>query len=440
MGTFAEFIGTMDIPEDDRAEYAQQMLKLLQAGGMMSVQEVQLYGKRLRFLSPPEFDESGHAWGSYNYFEKDFWEDWSLDAKAGTFGSNKIGGGAFHVVVVAAYVLTALHCKSYGVVTVDGDPVREHFCLGWINDVLGTSYTNQRATQLWEIAKLLHTESWYERHNDDLIPLLDDVPEECVDMAQIESYMAACHLEDFLGEMAAAPVDEKTLREEKTISPRVRYDCLQNTLEELRKDGGTLEDAKRFLTMTMDERRDYIKNHGGNNLAFAYSLVSPVFAVAMTAKKFNMDFWQLWEEKGADILEIELFPKPQPCPPVEPISTQDFLRVSPDDMAYYWTPDGKIEFSAEMQTWMKGLRDELDSITEDIPQEGFLKALVDAIAATGELAFRDMFYEFIARQAEPRMQAAVILMQRLAARKEPNIRRYLAVLGNTVLRHEAFEF
>lgn len=439
MGTFADYIGIMDIPEEERKEYAQQMLKLLCAGGMMSVQEVELYGKRLYLLSPPELDESGRAWGSYNYFEKDFWEAWSLDAKAGTFGSNKIGGGAFHAVVVAAYVLTALHCKSYGVVTVDGDLVREHFCLGWINDVLGTPYTNQRATQLWEIAKLLHTESWCEQHNDDLLPLLDDVPEECVDMAQIESYMAACHLEDFLNEMAAAPVDTEALREGRTISPRVRYDCLQNTLAELHK-GGTLEDAKRFLTMTMDERRDHIKEHGGTDLAFAYSLVSPVFAVAMTAKEFHADFWQLWDEMAADIPEIELFPKPQPCPPVELVSTQDFLRVSPDDMAYYWTPNGKIEFSAEMQAWMQDLRNELDSITENIPQEGFLKALVDAIAATGEFAFRDMFYEFIARQKEQKVQAAVILMQRLAERKEPNIRRYLAILGNSALRQRAFGF
>ena len=65
----------------------------------------------------------------------------------------------------------------------------------------------------------------------------------------------------------------------------------------------------------------------------------------------------------------------------------------------------------------------LKHITENVPQEGFLKALVGAIAATGEFAFRDMFYEFIARQAEPRVQAAVILMQRLAERNEPNIRR-----------------
>lgn len=33
MGTFAEYIGAMDVPEDRRAEYARQMLGLLHAGG-----------------------------------------------------------------------------------------------------------------------------------------------------------------------------------------------------------------------------------------------------------------------------------------------------------------------------------------------------------------------------------------------------------------------
>lgn len=76
MGTFAEYIGTMDVPENQRAEYAQQMLELLHAGGMMSVDEVGLFGHRIRLLYPPELDEAGRAWGCYNYFEGDFWESW----------------------------------------------------------------------------------------------------------------------------------------------------------------------------------------------------------------------------------------------------------------------------------------------------------------------------------------------------------------------------
>ena len=51
-----------------------------------------------------------------------------------------------------------------------------------------------------------------------------------------------------------------------------------------------------------------------------------------------------------------------------------------------------------------------------------------------------MLYEFIARQAEPKVQAAVLLLKRLAERGEPNVRRYLAILGNPALREIVFGF
>ena len=183
MGTFADYIGTMDIPENQRAEYVRQMLGLLHAGGMMSVDEVGLFGHRIRLLYPPELDETGRAWGCYNYFENDFWESWGLNANTGTFSSNKIGGGSFCTAVLAGYVLTALYSQSYGIVTVDGSYVRERRLISWINGVLGTQYTNQRATQLWEIEKLLHKDGCSE-YNKDLTGLIHDVPTACSDLEQ----------------------------------------------------------------------------------------------------------------------------------------------------------------------------------------------------------------------------------------------------------------
>lgn len=439
MGTFAEYIGTMDIPENRRAEYAQWMLRLLHAGGMMSVDEVGLFGHRIRLLYPPEFDETGRAWGCYNYFEDDFWESWGLNADKGVFSSNKIGGGAFCTAVLAGYVLTALYSQSYGIVTVDGSYVRERRLIGWINGVLGTQYTNQRATQLWEIEKLLHKDGCSE-YNKDLTGLIHDVPTACADLEQVESYIAARFFEEFYADMSAEEEDAAVYRKEDAIGVRNCFTHLKRTLSALHEHGGTLEEAKKYLLMPMDERSTMIDEQGGNTLAFSYCLVSPALAVAMTAREFGVDFWALWDELGADIPRVERFPPPQPCPPVEPVSTQELFGVASDDMAYYWRSDDRMQFSDEMVAWMQSLRAELDGITDTIPPDKFLQTMVEAIASAGSYAFRDMFYGFIARQAEPRIQAAVLLLERLAERGEPNIRRYLAILGNPALREKVFGF
>lgn len=439
MGTFAEYIGEMDVPEDRRAEYAQQMLRLLHVGGMMSVDEVGLFGHRIRLLYPPELDETGRAWGCYNYFENDFWESWGLNADKGTFSSTKLGGGAFCTAILAGYVLTALHSRSYGIVTVDGSYVCERRFIGWTNGVLGTQYTNQRATQLWEIEKLLHKDGC-EEYNKDLTGLIHNVPTACADLEQVESYIAARFFEEFYEDMSAEAEDAAVYRKEDAIGVRNCFAHLKKTLSALHKHGGTLEEAKKYLIMPMTERSVVIDEQGGNNLAFSYCFVSPSLAVAMTAREFGVDFWALWDELGADIPSVERFPPPQPSPPVEPISTQELFGVSSDDMAYYWQPDSKVQFSDEMTAWMQSLRAELDGITDTIQPERFLQTMAGAIADAGNYAFRDMFYEFIARQAEPRVQAAVLLLNRLNGRGEPNVRRYLAILGNPALREKAFGF
>lgn len=419
MGTFADYIGEMDVPKDRRAEYAQQMLGLLHAGGMMSVDEVGRFGHRIRLLYPPEFDEAGRAWGCYNYFENDFWESWGLNADKGTFSSNKLGGGAFRTAVLAGYVLTALSCRSYGIVTVGGSYVLERRFIGWINGVLGTQYTNQRATQLWEIEKLLHKDGC-EEYNKDLTGLIHDVPTACADLEQVESYIAARFFEEFYEDMSAEAEDAVVYRKEDAIGVRNCFVHLKKTLSALHERGGTLEEAKKYLIMSMDKRSAVIDKQGGSTLAFSYCFVSPALAVAMTAREFGVDFWGLWDELGADIPSVERFPPPQPCPPAEPISTQELFGVSSDDMAYYWQPDGKVQFSDEMTAWMQSLRAELDGITDTILPERFLQAMVDAIAGAGNYAFRDMFYEFIARQA---------------GRTLPNIDNFYALsvlLGTTV--------
>lgn len=439
MGTFAEYIGTMDIPEDRRAEHARRMLRLLHAGGMMSVDEVGLFGHRIRLLYPPELDETGRAWGCYNYFEDNFWESWGLNADKGTFSSNKLGGGAFRTAVLAGYVLTALYSRSYGIVTVDGSYVRECRLIGWINGVLGTQYTDWRSTQLWEIERLLHKDGCDE-YNKDLTGLIHDVPTACADLEQVESYIAARFFEEFYEDMSAEAEDAVVYRKGDAIGVRGCFAHLKRTLSALHERGGTLEEAKKYLVMPMTERSVVIDEQGGNNLAVSYSLVSPALAVAMTAREFGVDFWGLWDELGASIPSVEHFPPPQPSPPVEPISTQELFGVSSDDMAYYWQPDGKVQFSDEMTAWMQSLRAELDGITDTIPPERFLQAMADAIAGAGNCAFRDMFYGFIARQAEPRVQAAVLLLNRLVECGEPNVRRYLAILGNPALREKVFGF
>ena len=78
MGLCRYYLGEVNIPNEKRQTYAEQALKLLRAGGMMSVKRINLYGRKLQLLYPPEWNEDGCATGNYNYYEDAYWDNGTM--------------------------------------------------------------------------------------------------------------------------------------------------------------------------------------------------------------------------------------------------------------------------------------------------------------------------------------------------------------------------
>lgn len=89
---------------------------------------------------------------------------------------------------------------------------------------------------------------------------------------------------------------------------------------------------------------------------------------------------------------------------------------------------------------MESLRTELETSSETLTAQEFLRVLVTNIASAETIFFRDSFYEFIHRQEETKVQQAVLLLGQMAQRKDENIRKYVAILGNPILRERVLGF
>lgn len=163
--------------------------------------------------------------------DEESWEDWGLDASKGTFFSNKIGGKCFYHTIIAVYVLSALWSKSYGAVAVDNHLMMEEPYIAWINSVLGTTYTNWRATQMWTLKLLLHSTNFHEYDRSDLSERIGNLPAECSDSKQWEAYSVACHLEEYLQLLGDAQKELGEPDEPDLISRTSVYASLQNNLK-----------------------------------------------------------------------------------------------------------------------------------------------------------------------------------------------------------------
>ena len=451
MGTFSYFLGEMDIPEERREEFAQGALKLLRAGGMLIAEPTSMFGHQIYLLHPPELDEEGRAYGCYNYFEDDCWESWSLDAKNGRFACGKIGYRQFHAVALAMGVYTSLYCKSFSAATLESRLLYEGRFIGWINYVLGTQFTNWRDTQMWKFYKLLMEEDRESllRDNKNLTALIwDQGLEQNFDINDLIFYgivSSAPDMKERLKENEALARDPETRRKILASGKHDMQHCLDHNylydaLVDFRAKGGTLKQAERYLLMPEEDLRALAKETG-DELPLLFALPNRAYAAVFVAMVFDLEVFP-YLDKLHDILPLRDVTDrtPVPCPPVPPISTQEWLKLDPDDMAYYWTPDGDVHFSDEMNAWMAGLALELDGIHVTLSPQEFLKTLFQNIAGCDKKSFfREAFYDFIAHQTDPRFQAALVLLGRLVQREEPNLRRYVAILGNPALRKQVFD-
>lgn len=455
MGTFLGDYGGTEIPENKLEECTQHVLRILDVGGMMDIEEVSLYGRRLVLLRKPEIDtDSNSVCFCYNYFENDCWETAGYHPENGCFVTNKVGTRQFNLICRAVYVLLEFYDESFRISEEDGHVYDAQSVLGWLNFLFDEAYTNARVLDLWKIYRLLPDY----RRSDDLLRLLPLSQLESVSHRGLLKYLAVVRPNLF--ERFVAEAEKEPLAPDGTIPISLCFSALKNSIQEIVELDGQPPEEKLSMLKEILTGKITVQDLDGQTPYQAFSLLSagmaPEFSVKYMADRFQLDFWELWAE-----LEPLIPNRPEtpenltPLEPIAKLSTADFLCCSDDDRAWWWRPDGDVQFSEEMYRWLGQLKAELGGlISDEVPNpKAFPRFLVETLAGVAKafpkvIPFQKMFYDFLAHADDPGTWVAVRLLENLKdrylAEQDPDgaqkLRRYLAVLGNLELRKEIFGF
>ena len=504
MGTFAGYLGKKNIPKEKREEFSQNMLKLLNYGGMMQFENVNIYGKDVALIKVPSPDDEGRVRFHYNYFEDDGWETAEFDIKDCDLWSEKIGGDEFNFCIQAAYSLYEVYDENIGFAAVDGESVEAGECIGWINHVLGAAYSAKNRFKIWEYFErdnLGKLERGFDKKNSvyDILRLPPEAKRWAiggVDFADIcyiingteslswdevipGSYPeAVLKCKDALQEFFASQQEQKIAREmiwDMLRMSKEARNCLNNELPQMLVN----------LSLNVPAR------------AFVY----------LVAELQDLNFWELWKELKAEVYHDEdssiYMPKElkeerekEIESAVEPVTTEEFFYndgyftfyknpkelegkpnyyISDDERAYWW--DGEEDFfSDEMEDCLTSLAERHRELTtlEDMKEYDNQTFLEEFIVTLNDInsfykrvyAFRDMFYDFLMNYSDKNYIAAVKLLQEITEENKEagkiiekvgfdwdlisknvtfnegrrNMKRYLAVMANKKLRKKYFGF
>lgn len=451
MGTYLGYFGDRTIPEDKWEEFTQRVLTILNQGGMMDLEEVSMFGKKIYLMKPLQIQPGQESLTfCYNYFENDIWETAGYRPGSCRFYTNKVGWRQFDLVCSAVYVLHEFYANSFGMVNRDDHVYDAREIIGWLNHLFGERYTNSRATNLWRIYQLLPDY----RKDDNLLPLLpDDVS---MDVLGTMIYLAVTrenHEEDWKQLIAVPPHGP----EEITLPDCIRI--VENALKDLKASDETSEAEKLEQLKIVLKAGDQELPPETPELCRFIGGITALLPIEVTTKlvadTFSLDFPALLEELrpyARDVRELWNYNDRQPPKPVPPVDTASFLGCSDDDRAWWWTPGGDVLFSDEMAAWLSQCRTELETLTNQEPLlHGTepLKLLIETLYDVQEQhqyvsAFQEMFYDFVAHSELPMVQAAIRYLRQLSEREPDSssvsLRRFLAVLGNLPLREKVFGF
>ena len=502
MGTFGGYTGQMRIKEEQKELFAKQIMKILNYGGMMSFEAVNMYGSELGLLIPAKIFPGGECRCWYNYFEDAFWETAGFNASDCDFWSNKIGSQEFDDVVTAANFLYEVYDGNPGFVEINGETVHSTEYVGWINHLLGTGFSMEKRFRLWENAEYCAFRKLERGYDDPMPDIMDIIPYGMAYDAggtELADLMYIMHGTD-------------TLAEEEITSgtyPADVYVCKEALSRYFRSKENHMDTAINRIWELIRADRKQREECGDAELKeiAGYSLFLPARVIMyLTAEYREKNFWVLWQELHENVYHDESMKKYASREleeerrraieaPIPPVKTSDFLKqdswftfhdtpkelagrpnyyISDDDRLYWWDGSDEVVISEKTDRWLRELAEEHQSLKQEYQGaetgaffEKFLKLLIDTEQYYKRIyPFQTMFYEFLDHGSQPEYAAAVELFKRLGERNKEvgkiiekargdwdltsrnvthnagrmQLKRYLSVMANKKLRMKYFGF
>lgn len=498
MGAFNGLIGNLKVKEELREELRQKLLKLMSAGGMVAVEAVNIYDKQIILLKDISLDEDGDCSFHYNYISDEAWEEAGISKKF--LWSEKVGSAIFSDVIFAGYTLCSLYSDECCIPHMDAEIVDEKPSIAWINNLLHTNYTENLIPNYWLLLVSMHNDKqqdWpeIERVIKEKFASSDTVEQIVTCLYVQHGFMKLTGCDYVAYDKNAALENWKFVE---------LLQVLKDTLKAYKAENSNPEQLFTYLQKSREEKLALVKAGSKVNIPLQLLTlmlhVNSVVYLKAIAEEFDLEFWELWDKLGEglqDMGSLVSYRQPKEQKP-QSLPTEQYLKfpwfaywfnrneliaaeaekdLTKDDLLYYYVKEEGFPFSDDMKQWFEELGNRYQSLCEHNPEGvykpiDFTKILISLLYDAQKIyhcvyAFQNMFYEFLANPQDIRYQSVIKLLEELIAENRPIaekyepyfrrnmdmthpnvwlnsgrmcIKRYLALLANTELRKQIFNF
>ena len=183
-----------------------------------------------------------------------------------------------------------------------------------------------------------------------------------------------------------------------------------------------------------------------------FATVAPPITVKLISTIYDLDFWRLWSDNKNEIGvtssifydESTEYITVDETSHLEPITTEEFFGVAPEDRLYWWKEDGDVIIDGKTRKWLEDMAEQhkahIVTMSEEFSAVEWHERLVCFLGKYNDTVkmFDVLYHEFLNSFHLKEFRAWIEMLEVLADNDINECRRLIAVLANTELRLKVF--
>ena len=442
--------GTLSIPDYKIDAFLHDVRQVADQAGLLAIRHMRAYDEEFDLLCFPG-DNGGGFIFNYSYFEDAVHDKVTIDVKTGEIHSSNLGFGKFGEAVQALYMLSGLYCEML-CLSDNCDEIIPFDKLRWLSYVLCRTITLQYHITIWDVYerfvrdngvnKTLSAMDFFNSYEGD---------ETNIDEITTIVYVNDAITNDFIDKSIndEEPVDKSSYGYWVRSMARFLWLAKQNSEK---SESELLDRYMRLLHNVSNIRAQIAAGVDVSPVKELFATVAPPITVKLIATIYDLDFWQLWSDNKNEIGvtssifydESTEYITVDETSHLEPITTEEYFDVAPEDRLYWWKEDGDVIISDKTHRWLKDMAEQHRThvATMDVEFSAiewherlvkFLRKHKDKIKM-----FEHLYCDFLNSFHRKAYRAWIEMLEVLAESDISECRRFIAVLANQKLREKVF--
>lgn len=415
--------------------------------GLFETRHMRAYDEDFDLLCYPDCQKETVCF-DYSYFEGAQYEKITVNCRTGDIHSGYTGFKQFGAAVRALAVLAKSYSNSF-FCNDNQSGLKE---MRWLSYVLDKPLTLPCHTTIWDV---------YERYVRDngvnqTISAMDFLNSYEGDETNIDEITTIVYVNDVISDDYV----EKCVNDQESTD-RASYAFWVRSMarflwlakrDSAKSEKDLLSRYMRLLHNVSKIRAEIVAGVDVSPVKELFSTVAPPITVKLISTIYDLDFWRLWSDNKNEIgvtssIYYDGLTEYKPEDEVnhfEPIKTEEFFGVAPEDRLYWWKEDGDVVIDSKTRKWLEQMaeqhRTHVATMDEEYSAIEWHERLVRFLGKhKNDIKMFDALYcAFLNSFHIKEFRAWIEMLEVLAESDISACRRLIAVLANAELRLKVF--